>query len=382
MPNPNEWCEVRAAGGVYRDWVNVAVSWGMARNVERYVRLQCAEPGKVGQLRLKPGDDIEVDLGGYSFIRGGKIRTRQAAIDANRHGVQIEGLSKAGEIVASSVDVRKLGSQFRGYPLEAIANAVLKPHGLKLRMDNAPSGAETPFDSVIVHYGETVFEFIDRLARQRDCFITVGADGNLRAGLPKGEGGGNAALIEGVNILSANATITDPAVTVAYTGQDSGRDDRFGSKVAQVAAEATIGGFGNKRLHLGLCEEPVTHRECQLRTNHETRHLLSQALQVQVTHQGWLKPSPGVGRGGLPGGNAALWNLGEHVTLKSPSIIPVGDGTIELRVWEVLWSQSEAGTLTTVTLVSDAVFSDPFPNAREGDGSFQQSATPAMLLAA
>lgn len=375
MPALTEICEVRAGSGIYRDWLSVSVSWDMLQNVYTFAQLVCAEPGaarEIGQ-RLKPSDPVEIRLAGIPVLRG-KLRERQASYNATAHAVRIDAFGKAGVIGESSVDVRKTGVQFRDYDLPAIANRLLQRHGLKLRFHNEPSGARQKFPNFVVRAGETVREAIDRMARLRDCFVWADVDGNLKAGLPDGDGAQGVVLAEGVNILSANCTISDPSTSLETFGQDAGSDGRFGSKVAQIAAIASIGGFASDRLSINLAGDPVNAKEAQFVQDHETRMLLAQSLTATVTLKGWLKPAGATGAGTIAKSNPSLFSLGEQVTLKSPMLIPLKGGTIPLRVAGIIWSQNEAGTLTTLTLMNDAVFGQRFPDAKAADGAFKPGA--------
>src|ERR1044072_3605119 len=180
MPTLEEWCEVRTTYGIFRDWTSVAVSYSNDENWLRQFRLELAEitktstvRGAVGQQptlldqggtgqailqRLKPGDTVDIALAGQLVIKDGYIKVRQSASDANRHAVQIVGVSRAGPIREVSINLKKAGGgQFKKQNITQIANRVLKAAGInvKFRLENAPTGADKPFESVIVHDNET-----------------------------------------------------------------------------------------------------------------------------------------------------------------------------------------------------------------------------------
>ena len=228
MPNPDLICEVRTNGGTYRNWLSVSVvqSFDDPRGFRNF-RLVGAELSAIVELRLKPGDRVDLALAGQVLIKEGYIVNRQAAYDANRHVVQIDGYSKAGQITTTSI-IEGTG-QYRGYRLDAIANAVLKPYGIKFRMEDVPEGANEPFPNVMVRRGDSPWSLVARLCNQRGVWISSDAEGNLIGGQKKGGGSGDVTFTEGQNILSANCSIAMPSVNEVITNsQQPGSDSLFG----------------------------------------------------------------------------------------------------------------------------------------------------------
>ena len=58
-------------------------------------------------------------------------------------------------------------------------------------------------------------------------------------------------------------------------------------------------------------------------------------------------------------------------------LFPTKSGQMDLRLWGYSYSQSEAGTTTTIEMVNEAAFEIKFPNAKESDGFFSGGATPS-----
>src|SRR5206468_4686218 len=58
------------------------------------------------------------------------------------------------------------------YRLDAIANAVLKPYGLRFQLEDVPEGANEPFANVMVRMGESPWSLIARLCNQRGVWIS------------------------------------------------------------------------------------------------------------------------------------------------------------------------------------------------------------------
>ncbi|WP_407529441.1 contractile injection system protein, VgrG/Pvc8 family [Methylobacterium oryzisoli] len=363
MPKLEEYCEVRTTGGVFRDWINVAVEQSFGNpNWMRTFRLIVAEPSEHLQLRLKPGDRVDIALAGKVVIQEGYISRRQAAIAPQQHLVQIEGYSKAGTITEASVDVP--GGQFRNYSVDAIAKRVLQPYGLNFKVENGPEGWQEKFPNVSVRYGETPFDLVSRLCSQRGLWLHADESGNLIAG-PKS--GGGAMFAEGVNILAANCMIEMPSVaSLVGSSQAQGSDSLFGKKAAEIQAKTDVSGGPKGTKRIVLAEMPLTQKELQARVNMEAAALAASQLRVSLTYQGWLNPS------------GSLWNLGESVTVRSPALFPIQGGQMELRLWGYVYSQDVAGgTTTTLELVNAGAFQQKYSDGQQSD-SFYQAIPPAQ----
>lgn len=349
MPNADELCEVSASSGIYRDWTSVSVRCAY-RDPDRHFQLQVVEVGTLGKgfdyLRLKPGDPVQVSLAGEEVI-GGFVLQRQVAYDARRHAVQVDGKSRGHDITVSSVDTEKTG-QFQNYTFSAIAKKVLAPHGVTYREGKLPEG-DRPFENVAVHYGETVWQFLERIGRMRRISLTADADGNLVGGDPGS--GGSATLEEGRNILRARCVINDLTAphTVRVVGQGKGSDQRWGKTVSQVSAEAKVPGSTRPaRIWKILAEEPGMQQDMKTRGEHEVDKQGKDRVEVEIVVRGWLRPSGG------------LWNPGDAVSVKSPMLFPSTSGTMALKLVAVTFSQDAAGTYSTLELCDPIYFGQRF----------------------
>ncbi|GEP08586.1 hypothetical protein [Methylobacterium gnaphalii] len=365
MPDPDLVCQVYAAGGIFSNWLTVAVSYTCDDTEPlRHFALSCAEPSAAkAALKLVPGDRVNIDLAGRRVIENGFIKIRQVGYDANRHGVQITGLSAAGNIQQASADP----GQYRGYAFDAIARKVAQKYGVSFRMVNPPDGANLPFPNVIPSHGETDWHFLRRLARARGIILTAAANGDLVGGVP--DGGSGATLEEGRNILSCNCYIEQPWMDkLLGVAQTPGSDGMSGRTAAEVASTAQInGGPGSGLTARVLADQPLNPQENKIATDAYAQQILLDTLRCTVTHHGWFKP-----------GTTDLWELGDKVTVRSPMAFGRVD-TQQLRVWSVTCSQTPEGqTTTSVQLVSEPVFQRKYPDGQAGD-PFGQSAKAASI---
>jgi prophage tail gpP-like protein len=219
-----EFAEVTIGGQIYRDWVSVTVRIGMEDVVPSF-RLQTIEPSdkELNErfLQIKMRDKVDMKVGGKSLIEGGLVKARQVSFDDTRHAVQVDGMSKSAPIMEASIDRKDV--QFQDYKLEALANKILQPLGIKFKVEGNPEHINIPFPNVILYRGERYFEAIDRLARARGVWVWSDGEGNLIAGKSESSGGG-ADLVEGQNILKASMFEEDPGVSKAMVqGQEQAR---------------------------------------------------------------------------------------------------------------------------------------------------------------
>jgi len=342
MPNASEICEVAAGGAQYRDWTNVSVTRRYGDWASSF-SLAVAEPsggaGSWAKIKLKPGDPVTIILAGNPVIRG-FIEVRQAVIAARAHGVQVQGRSKTGDLVSASAIIKP--GEFKNYSFEAIAKKAIEPFGLQFKMQNPPDGAARPFKSVQVFHGETVFQFLERLARQRGIICTDDKDGNLIGGSVKADAAPAADLEEGKNIFEARVIIRDDTVFSKIEGysQDRGSDSAWGKDVSQIKVDANNPTMNRYKPLILISEEPSSKKDLQDRVDREQAQRIGTAVECTVVVQGWLKPKGG------------LWKEGEVLNVKAPSLFPNSNGFQNLAVQSVTYLQDpHHGTTTSLELV-------------------------------
>lgn len=342
MANPTEICEVACRGQIFRDWTSVSVTRSFDATATEF-RLTVAELSKGGgwgALKLRPGDEVSIVLAGHKVAKG-LIYVRQAALTGTSHAVMLQGASLTMELVIAS-HVAK-GGQYKGYTFEQIANAVVQPFGISFQWANMPDEASKPFRDPQTFIGETAFQLLERLARQRGVKLHDDENGNLVGDDVKADSGTQTAMLEeGKNIVAINAMVQDlmQYSKIGAIGQQKGDDDIWGKDASEVKAEAENPAVKRHRPLMFLAEEPSSKKDLQARVDREVEERNWTAVQVQVVVQGWLKPDGG------------LWRVLDRVSLKSPSTIPTSDGRINLFVRSVTFSQTAdaPGTITTLEL--------------------------------
>ena len=332
--------QIRCGGQRYMLWESFMVRRDYGDAVSLF-QITAAEPGAYtggwSSLRLKPGDSCQIELGGTRVIDG-YVTTRKAAYDATTHQLLVAGKSKTCDLPQSSVIIKP--GTYSGYTFEQAARAVLAPHPVGLVISNPPDIIGKPFKDLVVQYGETVHEFIERLSRLRGLILTDDADGNLVASQVDPNTAPVAELVEGRNILRAVGAIDDQSLWSRYSfaSQQTGDDQTWPPR--DIAATVTNPNARPNRVRLSVAEHPADLEDLQQRANYEAARSLWPSVQCTITVVGW-KRSDGI-----------LWQPTENVSVYSPMLFPNESGAMLLGIQSCTYAQdSESGTTTTLELV-------------------------------
>ena len=337
---PQEVAEISVNGRKYRDWESVTVKLAEGESNPSF-RFTVSEGKPLSKnfadIRIRPGDHCTIKLAGELAITG-YVETRQVAYTGEQHGIEISGVgyTKAMADGAASTDT---GNEFRKKSFKEIADTATKQHGLTFKaLTPLPN---RPFERASIPPGESWWNFLETLARQRRITLGTDKEGNL-TGRCYFEGGG-AQLVEGKNILEGREvmTINQGGGPNDAVGQHGANNLNFGPKVTHGAkssskANVSTGGKGVHAPNRQLAEHPGMKEDTDLRSNHESDQRGAEQLQVTIVVQGWLKS-----------GGGGLWKPGEKVHVKSPMLIV--DETLDL-VSATFTQDNKSGTRTTLEL--------------------------------
>jgi prophage tail gpP-like protein len=333
-PNPLEVAKLTTAYGEFTEWESVWVQHRWADSSALF-RFTCAEfspmPPRWDLLKLLPGDNVDIDLGGQPAMRTGIITDRQVGYDANSHGVELSGKSFSWVPATSSVDPPR---SFDNMGVVDIARELFP----KVVIVGSPNNMPNEHQQSQPH--ESKWDFLETIARPRG--IVLGSDefGNLLVigdhTMPV-----SATLIEGVNILKMNCLISIENLYGVYgiVVQVQGHDDMSGAAVSQPELYATGTGPAGRVINTPSPSAMRRREELQLMALNEAKWSEGTRIQASVTVQGWMQP-----------GTNTLWQAGQHVAVSSP--MAVINGGTELKAQNVTFQQDRnSGTTTTLDLV-------------------------------
>lgn len=293
-------------------------------------------PGQPKAAPVKAGAACRVFLDEQRIVTG-FIDTRSVDIDSAKHSVKLVGRDKTGDLIDCSA-IHKSG-QWHNVKLDQLARDLTKPYGLEVRV---LTDVGKPFPSFNIEEGESVFECLERAARQRAVLLTSDEYGDLviaRAGQKKLD----VALVEGQNIKAARADFSWKDRHSEYTVKGQGRlgksgDPEHSEAVGKIKDEIV----SRHRPLIVISEVHNTNATAKERAEWERNVRRGRSVRGSITVQGWCDPS------------GALWRPNCLVSVTSPSLW-LADAEM-LIVGCVYTLDEERGTLTELAIARPEAF--------------------------
>ncbi|UPT99207.1 hypothetical protein J4G48_0014645 [Bradyrhizobium barranii subsp. apii] len=328
--------EVR--GNLFTNWTSVRVEQRVTQPFPTF-QFECTEESPVplvwDAMQFVPGDIVRVYVGGVPAVFG-YITERHVGFDARNHGVRLIGCGDTVDLTNSMVPIEKLNGH-DGKSWSALARDLMQHLGIKLKETGAVDN--TPFENIQIQPGETIMAAIERYAKMRNIVIGSNAMGGLLA-IGENPASPTGDLIEGVDILRANAVMRDQMVykKIYVLGQSTGSNNAYGdSQNKQIAYES--GTSSRNRYMVTVADIADTMHGVQRRAMMEKVFTEGSFIEAQVTVQGWFKNQ---------NQSDDVWKAGEYCTITSPSLILNGQ---VLGCAGCVYEQTEQGTTTTLQLV-------------------------------
>ncbi len=273
---------------------------------------------------------------GKDTVLTGYIDDFIPSYDAENMSIRVMGRDKTGDLVDSSV-VHKSG-QWKGVRLEQLATEICKPYGI--RVISETDTGET-FGSVVLEQGETAFDLLDRLAKQRGVLLTADGLGNLiitrastkRAGVP---------LIFGTNILAARGRFSWRERNSQYIvkGTSSAGSTWDDQPVKVIGGRQTIiddGDINRYRPKITVNEDSLTVGGASTRGEWYKARMMGEANSTEITLAGWREN----------GDEGPLWQKNRLVDIDDP-IQNLKDSWL---IKTVTFTEGDNGRLCVLTLV-------------------------------
>lgn len=282
---------------------------------------------------LKPGLEISCRLG-ETLLYSGYIDRLSISLSPSSRNITINGRDKTGDLVDCSI----LGkNEFNNQKLEQIVKEIVRPFGVGVIVFSETGDKITKFT---VNQGETVFEAIERLAKQRELLVTSSPAGNLVLE-KKGVIRSSSELIEGENIISAAVTFDNSERFSEYIvkGQNP---SIFGDTESNTkgTGKAKDEGIERYRPILVLAENSSGSSDAKKRAVWEANIRAAKGMNVNVVTNGWTQK----------GGEIWAVNQTVHVDCRSIGIKQ------DLLINRVKFDQSESGRRTELELIRPDAF--------------------------
>ncbi|MFA7257904.1 MAG: phage tail protein [Aeromonas bestiarum] len=299
---------LRVDGQLYEGWQKVRITRSL-RDIAGDFELTVTEKIDVAQkITIKRGSACTVHIGS-DLVLTGYIDTFVPSYDAKEVTRIVSGRSKTGDLVDSSA-IYKAG-QWQNATLDKVARDISKPFGIEVVVE-CDLGATFP--RVAIEQGESCFELLDRLAKQRAVLLTPNEKGQLVLTQASDQVMG-ASLILGENILAArgNFSMMDRASEWIIKGSSYG-----GGATWDNTAAATIGGqkatitdpdVPRYRPRIIIAEDVTTVAGASKRGQWQKQRSIGEGTQTEVTVAGWRTH-------GMKGDRGPLWRINRMCPIK------------------------------------------------------------------
>lgn len=315
----------------FQGWKSVRVTSGIQR-AARDFSLSISErfPGQEQPLRIVPGNSCQI-LIGSEVVLTGYVDTVAISHSKDSHEIAVTGRSKTQDLI--DCGAQPPWGNIKEKSIMEIADQLAAPY--KVDIVDAMGGDTETIPELGVTHGSTVFSVIESAARMKALLVTDDAEGRLlltRAGTIKATTG----LELGKNILAANATFDHRKRFSRYEvrGQNKGSDTTQGKTITEPKAVIEDQTILRERVKYISAERLTDGARAEDRGRWEAAVSAGKSVSVSATVHGWRQE------------NGDLW--------KSNTLVPFKDSLLtidrELLITEVVYTLSEAGMITTLTL--------------------------------
>jgi len=286
-------------------------------------------------FELTPGSRIHCHLGKQAIFEGWVDRFN-ISISSGARNITISGRDRTADLV----DCSHVGpSEFNELGLLAIATQMCAHFSIKvLNPDGVDLGAK--FSKFTVRQGESVFEALNRAAKQREIILLTSTHGNLILTKRANKRAGTE-LVEGINMTLTGATFdnTERFSDYIVKGQQPGV---LGDAKTASQSKATASDLGITRTRpLVIINDNATDIDsAQKKANFENAFRAAKGFEISCSVIDWRKE------------DGSMWDINELVPVYAPSV-----GVREtLLVKSVNFNLSESGRSADLVLVRKDAF--------------------------
>lgn len=312
---------------VYEGWRAFSISKSI-ETIASSFRLSVTDNWGEKPWPLTPGDACEVYIDDEQLVSG-YIDAVDNALSSDELTIQVSGRDKTADLVDCSVDGQ--GSQFTGLKFEKLCSILCKPFGITVESE-VNTGAVIP--SVVVGVGDTIFETLDKRARQKGLLLVVGKNGVLKITTP-GKTYAASALLQGINVLTCNVGLDTKDRFSTYKVKAQNGFEENGTGGFETLGRATDANIARYRPLVINGESAMSSADATKRAQYEaiTRAARAQTVSISVV--------------GFKQANGELWRENQLVLVDVPA---VGIYRQELIISDIAYALDDTGEITTFGL--------------------------------
>lgn len=293
----NDVVTLRAGGNVYQGWTKISVTRSLeAMSGSFDLELTHKWEGSADRYRafmepIKQGEPCIVEIGNDRVITG-YVDDWVPSYDDKQVMISVSGRDRTSDLVDCSI-VYPSG-QFANQSLDQIARTVCQPFSINIIVKTDIGG---PFARVQIEQGETPYELLTRLARQRGVLLASDAFGNLVITRASKQRAGFS-LVLGKNVKAARGRFSwrdrYSKFIVKASGAAFGQWDSSPSQtVGGIKAEVSDREIGRYRPMIIVNEEITTAEGAALRGKWERQRSIGRSNSAEYTVVGWRVPETG-----------------------------------------------------------------------------------------
>ncbi len=331
-------------GKIYDGWTDVTISRALKACAGEIKLSLTSTWHDIATLPSLMGLAIKINIGDER-IATGYISEFIPSYDSDEIRFELICFDKTIDLVECAVEHDS--GQWNNIKLDTLAQQLCQPFGINVVVETLVGSA---FETIRLEQGETVFELLERLSRQRGVLLTSNRYGDLV--ITKGSDEKLDTRLElGFNILASRGRFSERSrfnkIIIKGQGQSQGwsRDDKAkngGNAVIERDSRIT-----RYRPHIILMEENFTVDGASRRGKWQISNAVAQGNNVEITVAGWRMGQDFTGD---------LWSLNKQIKVVD-AIIGLNE---YLLISMLSFSEGEDGRNTVLTVVPpDAMIIEP-----------------------
>jgi prophage tail gpP-like protein len=297
---------------------------------------------------LAAGMPCELLIGDVPFVNG-YIDKVTFNLGPTNHEITVSGRSKTADLVdCAAIHSPGLWNNLTALELAAI---LAEPFGVKV---TSSIDVGKPFDSFKLEEGETAFEALDRISKERSLLFISDNDGDLKV-VKLAEKTSSTDIIQGENVKTSSSSydMANRFSDYIVKGQKPGNDQEYGLACAQVRGEARDESVLRYRPFMVRAENQVSVNDAIIRAKWEASTRAARAVSVTCALQGWRDGDD-------------LWAVNTLVYCKLPYLRI--DGKLLISKVTFTLSQTE-GVVTKLELKDQNAFQPEPPKKKAATGT-------------
>jgi len=302
---------LRVDGQIYGGWQKVRINRSL-RDVAGDFELSLTRKWDDAKaMVIKPGSACTVHIGSDLALTG-YVDDFIPSYDAEAVEWVVQGRSKTSDLVDCSA-IYKSG-QWQNVSLDRVARDLCAPFGIKVMVE---CELGDKFQRVTIEQGETCFELLDRLAKQRaillttneagDLVLTQASDTDMGASLVLGGKTGNILAARGK--FSMRDRASEWIVKGSGYGGGSTWDATATSTLAGQKSTITDPGVTRYRPRIIIAEDITTAAGASKRGQWQKQRSIGEGTQTEATVAGWRTQ-------GMKGDTGPLWRINRMCPIK------------------------------------------------------------------